>query len=137
MPIEITPALLSEWKQKAEAATPGPWTSTRHEFWGPHTLGRCSWGDRGAYRGKVGITYRTTEGDTDDDGKPLVITDEQAAANAAYIASANPAVVLALINEIERLNNKLDKLVCPNCGDLRKCCMCDVEQPEANNADQA
>jgi hypothetical protein len=80
--------------------------------------------------------------------------------DAKFVAAANPAVVLTIIDEIKRLNerydeqkllatrmiehaaeqkkeierlrDRLDKLVCPNCGDLRKCCMCDVEQPEAS-----
>jgi hypothetical protein len=42
-----------------------------------------------------------------------------------------------LMAEIERLRNKLDDLECQNCGNQPKFCMCEVEQPEASNADQA
>jgi DTW domain-containing protein YfiP len=54
-----------------------------------------------------------------------------------HIAAASPAVMLALVAEIERLRNKLDDLECQNCGNQPKFCMCEVEQPEASNADQA
>ena len=42
-----------------------------------------------------------------------------------------------LMAEIERLRDRLDDLECPNCGNQPKFCMCEVEQPEASNADQA
>ena len=39
---------------------------------------------------------------------------------------ASPAVVLALVAEIERLRDRLDVLECPNCGHPPKFCMCSV-----------
>jgi hypothetical protein len=41
-------------------------------------------------------------------------------------AEASPAVVLALVAEIERLRDRLDDLECPNCGNQPKFCTCEV-----------
>jgi len=115
--IEITPALLNDWRQKAEAATQGPWN-------------RQSLASLLRYAQKHDGPWNDDE--YIDCSLPLPKEED-----AGYIAAASPAVMLALVAEVERLRDRLDKLVCPNCGDLRNCCMCDVEQPEASNADQA
>jgi hypothetical protein len=52
-------------------------------------------------------------------------------------AFCNPAVVLALVAEVERLRDRLEDLVCSGCDQQPKFCSCEVEQPEASNADQA
>jgi hypothetical protein len=152
--IEITPALLSDLRQKAEAATPGPWKvieTPRPDYSEDLRIVPCDAYGNSRGDGPIGDVFGGYK-------RPV-------AENAAHIAAASPAVVLAIIDEIKRLNerfdeqkllatrmiehaaeqkkeierlrDRLDKLVCPNCGDLRKCCMCDVEQPEASNADQA
>jgi hypothetical protein len=73
---------------------------------------------------------------------PALLSDLRQKAGAA-----SPAVVLALVAEIERLRNRLDDLECPNCGNQPKFCMCDVVPLSGseihfvtkgvNNADQA
>jgi hypothetical protein len=60
--------------------------------------------------------------------------------------AATPAVVLALVADVERLRNRLDAIECPNCGNQPKFCMCDVTlsgnetnfvSKGVNNANQA
>jgi len=61
--------------------------------------------------------------------------------------AANPAVVLALVAEIERLRDRLDELVCSGCDQQPKFCRCelvplsggeiDFVTKGVNNADQA
>jgi hypothetical protein len=114
MSIEITPALLSDLRQKAEAATPGPW----------------KWKNENGSFSVEGPIRKNRYYDSN------------------YIAAASPAVVLALVAEVERLRDRLDALECPNCGNPPKFCVCEVEplsgnennfvtKKEANNADQA
>lgn len=123
--IKITPALLAEWRQKAEAATEGPWKvieTPSPDYSEDLRIVPCDAYGNSRGDGPIGDVFGGYK-------RPV-------AENAAYIAAANPAVVLALINEIERLKDKLDTLECPDCGHPPKFCMCDV-QLEANNADQA
>lgn len=102
MPIEITPALLADMRKKAEAATPGPWVV---EQTGEYA---CDFeivapdldGD---------FVARATKGDTD------------------FFLAANPAVVMAMVAEIERLRDKLDSLICPDCDQQPKFCVCECE----------
>ncbi len=124
--IEITPALLSDLRQKAEAAGGRPWEvqDRRRSMRSPH------------YHIAVVDDYWQDEAE-------LLIAEtiggkgQKVWANANHMAAANPAVVLALVAEVERLRNRLDAIECSNCGNEPKFCMCDVEQPEASNADQA
>ena len=67
-------------RELAQKATPGSWYSKWPEE-------RCTWVDIGDSRYPVAYT-----GDCFDD-----------APNAEYIAAANPATVLALLDEIDRL----------------------------------
>ena len=71
----------------AEAATPGPWTLSAD---GPPP-------DIIAGMSVVACTL------------PSDRTRDEDTANAAYIAAANPAAVLALLDEVERLREALDK----------------------------
>jgi hypothetical protein len=105
--IEITPELLNDLRRKAEAYDSKDWFVDDQNV-------------MAGFGYNKEIVAETT-------GKP----------DAEYIAAASPAVVLALVAEIERLGDKLDALECPNCGNQPKFCMCEVEQPEASNADQA
>jgi hypothetical protein len=108
--IKITPALLSDLRQKAEWAGGGYWQIDL----------TC-------------VVYEQRDGRADT----FVVSCEDAEASVmTHIAAASPAVVLSLVAEIDRLRDRLDELECPNCGNQPKFCMCD-EQPEASNADQA
>lgn len=71
-------------REMAQAATPGPWYSKWPEE-------RCAWKDIGHSRYPVAYT-----GDCFDD-----------APNAAFIAAANPATVLALLDEVEHSRSVL------------------------------
>jgi hypothetical protein len=104
--IEITPALLSDLRQKAEKVEPNDYILTD------------------------GLAIKS------ESFKDLTIADCAFSDDAEFIAAASPAVMLALVAEIERLRDRLDDLECPSCGNQPKFCMCD-EHPEASNADQA
>jgi hypothetical protein len=80
--IEITPALLSDLRQKAEAYDSKEWVVDDQNV-------------------MAGFGYNTE-----------FIAETIAKPDAEYIAAANPAVVLALVAEIERLNFALDELLC-------------------------
>jgi hypothetical protein len=123
MIIEITPELLADWQEKAQSYVEWENVKGKHEH-------------------------------------PRYFSDK-----ASFEQIATPDVVLALVDEIKRLNerfdeqkllatrmiehaaeqkkemerlrDRLEELECPNCGNQPKFCMCDVEQPEASNADQA
>lgn len=73
--IEITPELLSELRQKAEAASPGPWSELQGYVVDPN--GFCVY-HFGSHRNET-------------------------TANQAYLLAASPDVVLALVSEIEYL----------------------------------
>jgi len=86
MSIEITPALLADRRQKAEAAGGGYW--------------------------QIDLTYVVYE-QRDGRADTFVVSCEDAEASImTHIAAANPAVVLALVAEVERLNSALDELLC-------------------------
>ena len=93
MSIEITPALLSDLRQKAEAATPGPWKCVAR----PEALLL-------GVQSVDGVPISVIAGD-----RPL--TDmRQAIADNYYIASANPATMLALIARIRELEELIDEI---------------------------
>jgi hypothetical protein len=102
MRVEITPALLSDLRQKAEAAGGEEWLQ--------------------------GIVYEVIRS---IDKRKVVNDINLLPFYKDHIAAASPAVVLALVAEVERLRNRLVTLECSSCGDLRNCCMCD-EHPEAS-----
>lgn len=89
----------SELKRLAEAATPGPWAYEAH-------------GDTGEY----GVGFLLDEDDQpaegrQESGEMLVVErvapEVSGATNAAFIAAANPAAILALIAENEQLRDDL------------------------------
>lgn len=98
---EITAEFLNKLKELAQKVTAGPWA------YGTCDIDSDTWG--------VGCFE-------DDDQNPIVgfisnssifpletvATEVQGRYNAAYIAAANPQVVLTLISEIERLRHKED-----------------------------
>jgi len=104
--IKITPALLSDLRQKAEAATEGPWNRQ-----GLASLLRYAQKHDGPWNDDEYIDCS------------LPLPEEK---DADYIAAANPAVVLALVAEVERLRDRLDEIECPNCGNPPKFCTCEV-----------
>lgn len=93
-PIEITPELLAELKERAEAATPGPWKVHTLEVQNP-----CS------------VLTRTASWIVLSDGENLPLADRKGVSNNRHIAAANPATVLALVAEIERLK-QFEKPTC-------------------------
>lgn len=78
---------LTRLKELAENATPGEWVADRYMVLSPkrHNLAR---------------TYTHSDGNIDR-LEPMDKHD-----NAAFIAAANPATILAMIAEIERLEKK-------------------------------
>ncbi len=82
MSIEITPELLNDLRQKAEAVEPNDYILTD------------------------GLVIKS------ESFKDLTIADCAFSDDAEYIAAASPAVVLALVAEVERLNIALDELLC-------------------------
>ena len=106
MSVEITPKLLADLRQKAEDADGIVW----------------------GYSGDVEYTvYIVTP-----DGGRILDGSEVDENYLAHIAAASPAVVLALIDEVERLRDRLDALECPNCGNQPKFCTCELEQLSDN-----
>jgi hypothetical protein len=106
MPIKITPAFLSDLRQKAEKVEPNDYILTD------------------------GLAIKS------ESFKDLTIADCAFSDDAEFIAAASPAVVLALVAEVERLRDRLDELICSECNQQPKFCVCDV-QLEASDADQA
>jgi len=123
--IEITPTLLSDLRQKAEAATEGPWKvieTPRPDYSEDLRIVPCDAYGNSRGDGPIGDVFGGYK-------RPV-------AENAAHIAAANPAVVLALVAEVERLRDRLDELICSGCNQQPKFCVCEV-QLEVSNADQA
>jgi len=126
MSIEITPKLLADLRRRAEAAGGRPWEvqDRLKSMTTPH------------YHIAVLDDYWQDETE-------LLIAEtiggkgQKVWANANHIAACNPAVVLALVAEIERLRDRLDELECTGCGCPPKFCMCDVTPLSGNETDFA
>ena len=100
----ITYALLDDMEEKASAATPGPWGC------GP-TPGYMHHGcqpDSGPGRDEPTVTIRSSEHTEEIATAWNYLLP--AAANAAHIARADPATVLALVEEVRRLRKKVANL---------------------------
>ena len=80
---------VAELRRLAEAATPGPW-----DYYRPHPNYRAYAVDQVMPGGYLGEAVATTE-------------DVYAEKNAAFIAAANPAVVLGLLAEADALRAEL------------------------------
>ena len=104
--IKITPALLNNLRQKARAAGGKHWV---------------------IYESSDGIFIADA-----NDGEGPHLAEVWWPKEANHIAAASPAVVLALIDEVERLRDRLDALECPNCGNQPKFCTCELEQLSDN-----
>lgn len=100
MRIEITPELLAGLKDKAEKATSGPWIyddGCVYLTYDPPNENRVhDWSRR----------YHRFVCDFDDGEYHQYESEEEARANAHYVAAVNPAVILALIARIEELENE-------------------------------
>lgn len=93
----MTPDEKAELRKAAEAATPGPWLDWRpqHVKWDdPMACGYDCKPGRGIY-------YCTG---------PDCESDEQAECDGLFIAAANPATVLALLDENARLAAEVERL---------------------------
>ena len=94
----LTSAELDELERLAKAATPGPWKAETNEKAANVTiLGRSA--DKGRTRASDGHAYLLTVDCSDgiDDGAYAPMMAEHVA-NAAFIAFANPATILALLS---------------------------------------
>lgn len=95
-------ALVSEVKAAAEAATPGPWSNTPARSTGHKSPmpdfheARVHVGPKENFGNSIAIVCMGGSGATS-------CSADDVSANAAYIALANPANVLILTTEIERL----------------------------------
>jgi hypothetical protein len=107
--IEITPELLNELRQKAEAATiEYDWKlHDDQKNWPVIEFGNRPGEDCGGFTIKGNYS-------------PKLIQD------AEFIAAANPAVVLALVDEVERLKDRLEDLICSGCNQQPKFCSCEL-----------
>lgn len=107
--VEITPELLAELKSKAEYATPGPWEYREDNAAGYNIESQNDY-----------IVYSGTDSDCECD------YGCEKESNAAYIAAANPKVVLALLDEIDRLNKLMAlwrhdyEVLVDTCSKIRK-----------------
>ena len=81
---------LAELRRLAEAATPGPW-----DYYRPHPNYRAYAVDRVMPGGHLGEDVATTE-------------DVYAEENGAYIAAANPAAVLGLLDRLAHMTEARD-----------------------------
>lgn len=83
-------------RELAQNATPGPWTQWEGHGW--VMAGTPEANEKGYMAGTYGQVCRT---DCDD------FSDAQGIKNAEYIAAANPATVLALLDKIDGLESML------------------------------
>ena len=104
--IKITPELLADLRQKAEAAGGKQWE---------------------VYESSDGIFIADA-----NDGEGPHLAEVWWPKEANHIAAASPAVMLALVAEVERLRDRLDAIECPNCGHPPKFCTCEVVQLPGN-----
>lgn len=93
--IKITPELLKDLKEKAEKATQGEWGILQPSQTGG--WGTCVSTDILTPNGNIICSMKGSK-------------RNQKIANSEYIAAANPAVILALIDKIEEQNKLLEKL---------------------------
>jgi hypothetical protein len=90
MSVEITPALLSDLRQKAEAATPGEWLI--------------------GYGGMAGDDFAVIISRFWKNEICELNPRSYRRENAEFITTCNPAVVLALVAEVERLRGTQGEL---------------------------
>ncbi|HFF9481668.1 ead/Ea22-like family protein [Serratia marcescens] len=96
---------LSELKAAAMAATPGPWISG-DDSWSDGDNANISTEER--YDSGI-INIAQVDGGGSESGFDEPFSTEQQA-NAAFIAAANPAVVLALLAELEAKDKRIAEL---------------------------
>lgn len=84
--------MLDGLREKATAATRGPWE------W----FTSCSW--RRLKHNSRGLTMNVIEPFVASDGHPDLTVSQD---DMAFIAAANPSVVIGLLDEIDRLNERL------------------------------
>ncbi|MDX7082521.1 ead/Ea22-like family protein [Serratia marcescens] len=116
----------SELKAAALAATPGPWILD-DDSWSDGDNANVSTEER--YDGRI-ISIAQIEGGGSESGFDEPFSAEQQA-NARYITAANPAVVLALLAELEAKDKRIAELE----GDKRQ--LNEIINTEANRADAA
>ncbi|UYU05057.1 ead/Ea22-like family protein [Serratia marcescens] len=95
----------SELKAAAMAATPGPWILD-DDSWSEGDNANVSTEER--YDGRI-VSIAQIEGGGSESGFDEPFSTEQQA-NARYITAANPAVVLALLAELEAKDKRIAEL---------------------------
>ena len=100
----MTAAEKAALRALAEEATPGPWNQWVES--GEVLAGEVIENRPGLIRMKRGTSVDICECAEDDDAED----NEQHLHNAAYIAAAHPAAVLALLDEVERLREALETI---------------------------
>lgn len=88
---------LDDLEAKARAATQGPWEECGHN----NGAGGCRCG----FVWSIPCDAIVATTDTDDADEGISSTDERKKLDAAFIAAANPAVVLALVRELRKWRN--------------------------------
>lgn len=131
--IELTAALLSDLKENAEKATPGPWVMEIDDF--DEDIIKITSLSR-QKENKVEIaSIPFTE---NENCSPNEFVKEQRR-NADYLHAANPAVVLALIDRIEELEKEVDWLagICRMfCEDFTYCNACSLYPDSCPKGDE-
>ena len=111
---------LIELRKKAEAATPGEWTQDGHHM---SRVIKCT-----AERGSPEARHLC--------GDYITVADagENWMVDAPFIAAANPAVVLALIDRVEKA--EAPEMVCLSCGTVSRggTCHCTDEGMDSRRA---
>lgn len=122
MEIKITPKLLAELKEKAKKATPGPW----HEYYDPRDNmiegPTCEWvmGLDERYRCPLIFNELLPDDIAETIAEHCEARVDISEEDLSYMAAANPAIILALIDRIEkdrelieflRISNEIDEIM--------------------------
>jgi hypothetical protein len=107
--LDLTPAFLAELRRLAEAATPGPWTVEDRRNAPLKNVQIVAGFHRVAEVHDV--HQRDYQGSFAGDHAAADAVDAVGLANAAFIAATDPATVLALVDEVERLRADRDAAI--------------------------
>ena len=106
---ELTPDEKAELRKAADAATPGPWRECGAERDGCQCC--LVWSERADTIVAAPRVHVTSGAHRENDDLGEGFTVDQGRKNARYIARANPATILALLDENARLEAEVSELV--------------------------